>query len=813
MKTPPVIFIFPAVIAILSAVFFKNHDPGDEIIEAMKQWYKNHPQEKVFVQTDRDKYAAGETIWLKAWCALYNKPSFLSKVVYVVLTDANGIVADKKMYQLDSLSSAKGLIDLDKNLKTGNYNLNAYTLWMLNYPNFVFQKRIYIYGNDYTTSNIIKQKINEQLSFFPEGGDMIEGVNGRIAYKAVNSSGFPLKCTGTIYTDAGEKITDIETKHEGMGVLELQPAVNINYIAKVSFENGRKAEYKLPVAKKEGIAIQVQNSSSRISIVLNRGLLNNEKYNNLFVVAQINGAPVYKANFNIDAGEAGGSIMKKNLPAGIMQITVFDSTGLPLAERLTFIDNYLLATPKVSPTTFTSTRRGKNVLSFLIDSVTSPDLSALVLNNSIDASIGKRDNILSSFLLCSDIKGYIQNPGYYFANKEPATLQNLDMLLMTQGWRRFNWKQVRGEEQIVLKYAVESSMNISGKVTKSGRSETVKEGLVTAIIKTDDSTTILSNAFITDKGEFIIDSLKFRNNASVSYEGTDNKKNKLPVDVAIYPVFIDTLKKSTYRTDINPDTLFLTPDDSYLSAYLLKNLFLADSNDRTLLTGVTIKTKKLSKIDSLQKDYVSMMYERSDQTLAVQENQNYFNIWQFLNANVPGLYVNPFQAGGVTYASFARYDGLSLADGEQSIKFLLNEMPVPIEAIDGLTINDVALIKVYKGATGFPFGAEAGAISIYTKKGRQAEAAVFDKNFSKIEKQGYAYTREFYEPDYTIHPGFNKNITDRRPVLYWNPRVQKNKSGNYTIEFYNDDEASAFKLIIQGIDRNGKFIYKELVLK
>lgn len=792
---------------------YAGPDPGDALIQGIRHWHDNYPQEKIFVQTDREYYAAGESVWLKSWCTLDNKPSFLSRILYVVLSDATGKVVDKKLYQLDSLASAAGVIDLDKQLRSGNYQLSAYTLWMLNFPDYVFRKTIYVYGPDYKPAAGTAKTAAPAVQFFPEGGDLIEGVRSRLAFKAVLPNGMPLEGKASVYDSKGTKLADAQTEHDGMGVFELEPAAGEAYTARFEFANGQKAELPLPAAKKEGLSLQAQPvGANRISLVLNRGAVNKARYNNVIVIGQVNGVPVYKASFNIDEGEMGASIQKKNLPAGLLQITAFDTLGMPLAERLVFIDNYQAASPDLALQVSSTKKRGRNVITFRLDSLAKTSLSALVLNGNAEAARTHKDNLVSSLLLSSDLKGYIHNPGYYFSERSAEVARHLDLLLMTQGWRRFSWKQVRNQEELALKYPVETFLNIKGKVTKSDRLDPVKSGNVMLIIKAEDSTTIMSNAFLTDKGEFIVDSLSFTNKAVVSYEG-NNKKNQVPVDVQIYPAFIDTLKRTATATGRDLDTVNILAGKSALAAHLKGRVAVIDRKDPSLLETVTVRAKKLSRTDSLQREYVSPMYQMSDQTLDIPEKAHYVKIWQFLNQNVPGFNVNPFQVGGVTYASFARYDGLSLTDSEQPIKFLLNEVPVAIDVIDALNPEDVALVKVYKGAMGFALGAEAGAISIYTKKGANTRGAIYDKSFARMDKQGYAYVREFYSPNYKLHPELNAGGEDNRLVLYWNPKLKRSAGGEYTVEFFNDDKASSFKLVIQGIDSNGKLVYKEQLIQ
>jgi hypothetical protein len=471
---------------------------------------------------------------------------------------------------------------------------------------------------------------------------------------------------------------------------------------------------------------------------------------------------------------------------------------------LAFILNYQILEPQLTLTKNNLNKRAFNSFSFSLDNLKSPDLSALVVDGAVNEKSSVSENIASSFLLTSDLKGYIHNPGYYFSNKDNKTLGHLDLLLLTQGWRRFNWKQIKGEEEIVLKYPIETFLNVKGKVTKSDRSEILKTGTVSLIIKAEDSTTILSTAGITDKGEFMVDSLEFQKKATVSVQG-NNAKNQLPVDVTIYPSYIDTLKKSFFIPDIDLDSISLSANTAF-NKHINRSLDFLDSSSGVYLKNVTVTAKKISKVDSVQKEYVSAVFEQSDQSLLL-DRTNYMNIWQFLNSSVPGFYVNPFAVGGVTNVTFSRQAGLDAFNEDSNtgrfIQFYLNEVPVSADVIDAVNPGDVAIVKVYKGATGFALGVDAGAIAVYTKKGVSTGNTVYDKKFQKLEKLGFAFSREFYNPDYTANPNLNKGNEDNRITLYWNPKIKKGKDGKYLVEFHNNDISKSFKIIIQGLDKNG----------
>jgi hypothetical protein len=808
---------------------FNGFAQFDGIKKALSDWRTDYPQEKVFLQSDKSWYIAGEDIWMKAWCVTNEGPSFLSRILYIDLSDANGKVVQKKMYFLDSLGSTAADINLPSNLKSGNYSINAYTLWMLNFPSLVFSKTVFVYGNDYKTTGAKKRQRSQlKLSFYPEGGHIIAGVENRVAFKATDEEGYPVNCKGYIEDEANKKITDIATEHDGMGSLSFTAEPGHQYTAVITAGTTGKLTYKLPSTHMEGIALQVNNSNpNRLFVVITRAETQKQKYNILKVVAQLNYHVVYSAMLNLDEGQMAASIPKKGLPPGLMQVTVFDQNDIPLAERIVFIENYLLVVPTIKSELINKTAKGKNRISFEMDNENKVALSCVVTSYRPSDSTLREDNIAASLFFGTELKGHIFNPGYYVKDKKPETLHHLDLLLMTQGWRRFEWKNLMASQFDELKYPVESAISFRGTMYKSGSKEIIKDGRVSFIIKGADSTSILAEAVVTDKGEFFLPDIHFRKNATVSYMGTNNKRENFIVDVKLLPNYIDSLSASLHRPGINLDTADVLSRNQALFAYLKNGLDQIDSiNNPTILGNVTVKAKKLNRIDSLNQQYatgVFFMGKAVDPT----EYPNYSTIWQMIQVSVPGITVegNPFDP----IVRMNRFQGLAMAtdatDGsgstepnlsvptvleEGGIAFFLNEINVSKDVINSLSVSDIALIKVLKNeAAGL--GATQGAIAIYTKAGVQASTRVYDKSYAQRSHEGYAIVKEFFSPDYS-DPA-NRSTSDNRYTLYWNGNMIPAKDGKYRFEFYNNDFNTGFRLIIQGIDKDGQLFFKDHVIQ
>lgn len=802
---------------------------------ALGKFREDYPQEKVYLQTDRDQYIAGETIWMKAWCTTESIPGLLSRILYIDLVNSEGTVVAKKMYRLDSLGSTPADFDLPASVKSGNYSVNAYTLWMLNFPDFIYRKNIFVYNSDFLKSARKPEKPVLQVQFFPEGGQLIEGIKNRVAFVATDEKGFPVNVKGHITDNTGKTVADMESEHNGMGTFEIEPATGISYRANIPAPNGSSLTFRLPEAQKEGIALRVENTNpNRLFVLLSRAEANKDPYNKLHVVAQMNYQVVAAADLNFDEGRTAMPISKKNLPPGIMQITVFNESGMPLAERLAFIETYKVASPRLSTDTLNTRPRGRNIFSFTLDSLNgAASLAVAVTNASLDGNSNQADNIVSYNLLGSDLKGYIHQPGYYVKDKSSVTLHHADLLMMINGWRRYEWKKITQGAFTTLKYPVESAISLRGSVRKSDRNAVVKDGHVAFIIKSDDSTTIMADARVTDKGEFLVSDLDFKKSAAVAYQGTNNRSEGFIVDVDLHPAYIDSLKKSPNRSQVDLDTTDLAARKNKLAAYLYGRMAFIDTLGTGFLGNVTVTgvRKKLRPEDSLNLEYANGVFQQLGKSIDPGEVKYATSIWQVIQRTIPGVDVSgdPYNPK-VTFTRFRGLDALSEnnsasylnASGsseedfgtmlyeKNGVAYFLNEVNVSMDVISSINVNDVALIKVLKTEAS-ALGASGAAIAIYTRKGTVAGRAVYEKRFTTEKRQGYALVKSFFSPDYSLNPGIA--LPDNRFTLYWNPFIRPAKNGKYKIEFYNSDNNSSFKVNIQGLSKEGRLISFEKILQ
>ena len=793
-----------SLILIISQFVASAQSISDKIVTAIDTFAFIQPQEKAYVQTDRNAYLTGETIWFKVYATLNEKPTILSKIVYVELVGDDGKLLDKKMLKLTN-GTANGVIDIKANYTSGNYSIRAYTLWMLNFPDFIKEKKLTFLNSTVASKPALKTKIPTEITveFYPEGGNLISTLKSVVAYKAIDQNSNPIEIKADIFNSKNEKITSLISSHNGMGKFEFTPIENETYKAIITYENNKQKTVALPKVYGDGVVLTIDNdNANKTFVAVARTDKNKDLYNKLLIVAQINYQVAYIGKLNIDEGLDALSINKKNLPAGIMQISLLTEDGKPLAERIVFVANHTVNSDSVFAVALNTEKRTKNT--FTIDLAKYKNLNAgiSVTNNASYATTN--ENILSSLLVSADIKGKVYNAASYFKNKEVENLKNLDLVMLTNGWRRYRLEDILANKFSTTNYPFETSMSIIGKVLQSDGKSVLKAGKINLIINGEDSTKIVSQSNTNINSAFLIDNLDFKKEATVFYQGTNLNSKEAIVAVKFNPSFYDTLAKPALRKDKLLFNIIAPEKNEYFNKIVSENI------KAKTLEAVVVTTKKRSVIDSLNTTYATDIFYESDQTIPINTSINTGTIWQMLRNNIPGILISNTDTG--TIATFSRYEGSSFFSengGDNGIQFFLNEVPVNTSIIESLFAEDIGLIKVFKGNSAIILGATRGAIGIYTTKNKSIRDWR-SKGFDFVKKAGYSISREFPNIDYGSKNS-NSTLLDTRTTLYWNPNL-KIVNGVATIEFYNDDNAQKLIINCEGIDENGKVICIEKIL-
>ena len=782
--------------------------PADSINSKIKagliDYYKKYPQEKIFIHTSQSVYTGGQTVWYALYATAYGKPSALSKIVYVQLLNSAGkLITQNKLPLKNGFSN--GHIDLPDSIKTGWYQLKGFTSWMMNFgEDGYFHQNIYIQNTADAIQNTEQSTAvaKYHVEFYPEGGDIIDGQVCNVAFRAVDDSGSPVNIDGQVIDNDRQTVAPIVTTHDGMGLFRLD-VTSDNYTALINFPDKTVQKIALPPVKKEGIAILV-NANSLTDIRLKIAYTGaTEKYKNVLLVAFQNNGNVIAYPLDLKKGINQFDMKKSLFSTGILRLTIFDNNNIPLAERLVFIDNHDNLNLQLKADTLAPSPRAKQVFNLLLsggtDKFTGGNLSVSVT----DADAFEKDsadNICSSLLLSSELRGAINDPGWYFANAD--NMQLLDLVMLTNGWRHFKWDEILNSPPVKLQYPVERSQFIAGRIENYQKPLAGKpQDVIKLIIINQDSSKYIGYVTPDSTGSFILKDYNHSGVSKLFMETTDTKNRVKKLQIKLLNTLNDSLKDiPAISLTINEATG--VPVTDYL---LSKGVMEKQSQFQTsgiVLSTVHIKSQKVNPTDKVIAEHVDPLYKSiTEYTLDLVNNPAPdVSLIEYIQGRFPGLQVIITTSDTVKFV----YRSTSTITGNPQPYIYLNEKLTEFEDVEYINLHNVALIRFMPPPVGFaPYnGGSVGALMIYTKKGADEIATMESREkFDQYTFNGYSITREFSSPDYSIKK--SNTAPDARTTLYWNPHLSIDNTGNVQFHFYNSDNAKKFRVVIQGIDADG----------
>lgn len=796
------------VAPLILAFGFIDPDFPTRLVERLQAFNVAYPNEKVYVHTDRPYYTAGETIWLKGY--LFDGPLHLadsvSKVLYVDLVQIESRKVMVHRILRAENGYAVGDIALGDSLAAGSYMLRAYTGWMRNFSeNYFFTKPLTILRTDselLPASGGGPMALSLEVQFFPEGGQLINGLEGRVAFKTVSPAGKGINASGFVLSSVGDTVTGFASKHLGMGYFTLMPETGKTYTAFVKLDDGSTHKYPLPAARPEGYVLLVDNITNRDNI---RVYVKNNKpagtSGRFTLIAQSRGKQIQVAQGDVSKKAVVMQIARQAFPEGISQLTLFDETNQPVCERIIFVDRNERLTVQLKPSKPVFGPREKvQVAISVTDAAGKPVRTNLSLAAIDAAQVLEKEpyaaDLVSYLLLNSDLKGTIEQPGYYFDanNKERAT--DLDVLMMTQGWRRFVWKDVLQDTYPAPKYYIEEGVSLAGQVLRANQKASGVANLTFFVVQPDSSRDMFTGES-EENGRFRVQGLQIMDSTKVMIQAVIGKNNR-NVEIKLDEWFSPTLQ----LTQIPYNPLVFQRDE--LADYLKRAREYLEierqirKNREIMLKEVTIRKKREAPADSRK------IYGQASNTLKVDQTMiaGGMNVLDLLRGRIPGVNVS-----GSAMNPTVQIRGAANFSGVVEPLFTLDGTPVDKASIVSIPIFDVDYIDVLKGANAAIFGSRAsgGVIAIYTKRGSP------NYDFSKDKAPGTLVTtlagfrpvREFYAPRYDeakpehVRP-------DYRPTLHWAPMIQTGDDGKAQVSFFASDARSPIRVIAEGVTTNGQ---------
>ncbi|MDP4284152.1 MAG: hypothetical protein Q8891_06990 [Bacteroidota bacterium] len=788
-------------VAIIFFFFSFQNASAQNIDSTIARYANEFGQERMYIHYDKSAYCPGETVWFKTYIMKTIFPSEDSKSVYIDWTDDKGNLL---LHIVSAVVGGTSFGQFEIPAKyTGQFiHVKAYTKWMLNFDSaFLYNKDIRIL----TKTNIasVKKSIIPEITFFPEGGDAIAGVTNKIAFKANDQWGRPINVKGIIKNKKGKIIDSLRVIHDGMGFFYLRPEKGDTFIAIWKDEKGAEHTTSLPAIKEKGVSLQVAINGTRRTFLVSAPPQSINQLGLIHIIGTMYQQEVFKVSKELNNGAIQEVIPTENLPSGILTITVFDKNWNPLAERITYINNeeYLFY-PEMTVQHWGLNKRARNEIEISVPDSLSANLSVSVTDMAIASDTS--DNIISHLLLTGELKGKVNDPAYYFLNNSDSLSKQLDLVMLTHGWRRFNWEEiVKGNDPKIIYPKDTSYLSISGKIYGATPNQLRGAGSIVLLVNQKKSANQVYSVPVNPDGTFRDPSHILFDTAHVYYQ-FDKSKGLEDVSVQFMqnrlPPLANNMTATSNFYNFNADTT-----GNY------RQLQLADATAEALkyykgkvLETVTIKGRSKSPVDVMDEKYTSGLFSGGDafqfDLLTDPSARSSIDIFNYLQGKVAGLQIN----------TSSHPPTLQWRGGTPQI--FLDETPSDANMISSIPVSDVAYIKVLRppfiGGIG---GGGAGAIAIYTRHGDDVKST--DKGLNNNIINGYTAIRQFYSPDYSKISEENEK-QDLRTTLYWNPMVITNGENNKVLlTFYNNDVAKSFRVEIEGMTKDGRLAHVVQVME
>ena len=646
-----------------------------------------------------------------------------------------------------------------------------------------------------TKSILIKAMSDKvDVQFFPEGGSLVAGNPSKIAFKAVGSDGLGAVVKGVVVDDQNNQVAEITTAHLGMGMFNLTPETNKSYKAKLAFADGSENTVELPKATDQGYSLIVSNagpSHFSLRVLPGPAVSAAAQTGVMSIIAQVNGIICYAGK-----SEAGKPFMahipKSKFPSGIVQFTLFSPAGEPLNERLAFVSNADELKLNVTSEKESYSPRQKVKIE-----VNAKDKDDKPVTGSFSVSVTNQTNvpvdeisestILSNLLLTSDLKGYVEKPNYYFTNINETTQADLDVLMLTQGYRRFEWKQLLNNSIPQDAYPAEKSLSIAGHIKTMGGKPLPNGGVK---ILSNKGGFFFRDTVADNSGAFSFNDLVFKDSTKFLIQARSAKDRKnVQID-------LDNIITQAIGPNKNAADMQVNINDG-LSQYLQSSKAWYDSE---LKAGSIKRAIILKEVVVKARKYMIPYSENlngpgnADDVVTA---DRLGNCGGFLSNCLQGLIAGVTFRNNVPFNNRANAAMAIVLDGNFIDSDLFSDInPNNVQSVEALVGPHYASIYGSRGANGI--------LVITSKRGKDARGSYerYAPGVITYTPKGYYKVRDFYSPQYD-NSKTNKQLPDLRSTIYWNPNFITNKSGKASFQFFNADTKGSYRVVIEGIDADG----------
>ncbi len=760
------------------------------ILEQLQKMEYTYPQQKAYLHLDKQEYLAGENIWMKVYLvnAASHRPDTLSTNLYVELINSQGELSSVHLMRMKD-GFSHGDIRLPDSITEGNYQLRAYTDWMHNFgEELFFSTDIYVYNpieenfirrreawqNRRFNRRLERQQDEMQFAFFPEGGILAEGVENRVAFKAANALGAGVDASGELTDQDGNTVASFSTFHNGMGHFSFTPEAGKRYHASITYAGGESKRLRLPQASGRAFLLSARQTAESIEVKVARNF--SAADDRVQLLAQTRGRAYFMEEALLEEGVFRTSINKDLLPTGVTQIMLFDGGGRPIAERLVFVHHGDIAgLDYVEYGIEVVDDEEEMQVSMALDNDENRGSYSLAILDTSGEQTDYRNNIASELLLFSDLVYPTEDPWFYLSDNTGDPALAADLLMMTHGWRRFDWEKILDDQFPELRYGFPKGIVFAGKVSPRASDRATGEVDVELAVYKDE-VNIYSTT--TDRqGNFVFSNLDYSGDftATLRIEQTLEKRS-LRVDLASR-----SFDEVRYGKNFNTRPLRVTAR--------------GEDWQRVKKPQTVMRSRGLLEPS---RETLSM-YSQADQVIYFEDiRDQHSNIMDVLRTRVRGLRV----VGGEIILR-----GPSSFRFTNEPVFMIDEVIVDRSSFLNLSVQEVERMAVISGPQSAILGSRGanGALLIYTRRG------------DSHRHLSYEYMlKGFHEPSETFSSQIHTDIYTKSQIertLFWKPHVEVNDFGEIDASFPVDQHVRNVRVILQGIDENGRITFHDQLIR
>lgn len=907
MKRITLFYALVCIVWNISAQSHKDIASVDSLATRVERFGTGLPQEKVYLHIDNTCYFVGDTIWYKAYVTRSDKGwlTDLSKIMYVELLTPDGYLVERQQLKMED-GTTHGAFILTDSLYAGYYELRAYTRWMLNFgrhehphskytedmfynkqmakdffrdydklysrvfPVFDHSKEAGRYAKDMTLRPMRryykarKGKPEIDLRFYPEGGHLIEGTDGHVAFEINDEEGKHLDAEFSIIDSDGKEVAQTRTLNRGRGVFTLTDMKpDDKYKARLHYQD-YDYEVKLPEVEKEGYALHVERKDSVLRMIIQGTTESKEE---LGIQIQCNGvSKAFRKLSPADMRKDTVDIFWASLPTGVNQITVFNGEGRIYADRLFFVNHHDYDQPLITVEGIKQEYAPFEPIELRMKLLRyhDADVSLAIRDHATDETTYDNGTMLTEMLLASEIKGFVENPGWYFEADDSLHRHALDLLMMVQGWRRHDWRMMAGLEYTQFEFLPEKIQTLSGSVhqTYSLLEETdygdsvyipfidssvpiyttardyhlypdmytpvakvlTLQDLYGPLIKEMKKEVNVSASFIQDrdivdvsqttqKGKFYMPSAVVNDNYILFLSASDSTKSEKYKRRIKRKGFMDEQAYPEFYVKLDPFFPVFPKPYSYYQDATFEDKIPLDTSSTDAFTGrelntVTVRSKRggLRKLDPSKPALVVDAYEAFN--LAADYGLNGgMHDWRTFSRQVATAFFGDMGMDRHFYLQ-EQYDGKILdfmPEQKRESKVGMSMSNAQMEKYRRLRHLDKLYIYTdyvprEQGSWKYSQTHQPDVVIDYRLLPNDGVRPSYRDR--RYAAKGFSLCTEFYSPDYSKKP--LPDAKDYRRTLYWTPKVIFDDKGEAVIHLYNNSKKTVIAVEAEGITPDGK---------